>query len=319
MSDPIQPTLIPDGFYRFPDGGYLRLSGEDRRAFLQRQTTNHIDLLQPERSRLTVLTSATARILDVFILVDEGDEIGILTLPGRGAATWKYLRSRIFFKDRVSIEDHSHATLQMDLFGPRAAAALETSGVDQSLEANQVLHTPDGLYCIRLERSFGPGYRLLMPSALAEKTEAALDAAGLQHFTTEAYNRLRVEQGLPSAGRELTEDYTPLEAGLLIAVSDSKGCYTGQEVIARQINYDKITRLLCGLHLSGLAGPGSELFSQDGAPAGRLTSVADSPLFGVIGLGIVKRPYHQSGSLLRAGASGDSGVVVRVSQLPFQS
>lgn len=318
MSDPILPALMPDGFYRFPDGGYLRLSGADRRSFLQRQTTNHIDLLQPEHSLLTVLTSPTARILDVFILLDEGDEIGILTLPGQGQVTWKYLRGRIFFNDRVSIADQSHATVQIDVFGPQVEAALETIGVDRLLEVNQVFRTPYGLYCLRLERAFGLGYRLLMPSASAEKVVAALDAAGLKVLATEDYNRLRVEQGLPSARRELTEDYTPLEAGLLVAISDSKGCYTGQEVIARQINYDKVTRLLCGLRLSGPAEPGTELYALDEAPAGRLTSTAASSRFGAIGLGIVKRPYHQSGSLLRAGAAGVGGVAARVSQLPFQ-
>lgn len=299
------PLSLPNAFYPLPAPGYLRLTGADRRVFLQRQTTNHIDLLAPERSLLTVLTSPTARILDVLILLDEGEFIGILTLPGSGVATYRYLRSRIFFNDKVSIHDDSEAWMQIDLFGPESASAVEGLGMLPPAEANTVYPGPDGARLLRLEPAFSLGFRLLLPAAAASQTEAVL-SAGLERLSTTDYDRLRIERGLPAAGGELTEDYTPLEAGLSVAVSNHKGCYTGQEIIARQITYDKVTRLLCGLRLSAAAEPGADLAAADGSPAGKLTSVANSPHLGWIGLGIVKRPYHQPGNTLRISGAGAS-------------
>jgi folate-binding protein YgfZ len=304
-----QPIL--NGYFPQP-AGCLRLTEPDRRAFLQRQTTNHIDLLTPERSLLSVLTSPTARILDVFILLEVDDSILILTLPGHGESTYRYLRSRIFFNDKVALNNESQNWTQIDLFGPAAETVLDRLGLEAPGEANHVCRSSNGARVLRHEPSFGLGYRLLLAADAAASGEAALSATGLERLSPEAYDRLRVERGLPAAGRELTDDYTPLEAGLRMAISDHKGCYTGQEVLARQITYDKVTRQLCGLRLDGPADPGVDLLAADGAPAGRLTSVANSPRLGWIGLGIVKRPHHQPGSELRLG-----GANLRVVALPF--
>jgi folate-binding protein YgfZ len=105
---------------------------------------------------------------------------------------------------------------------------------------------------------------------------------------------MRVEAGLPAAGAELSEDYTPLEAGLAAAISSTKGCYTGQEVLARQITYDKVTQHLCGLRLTRRAQPGGRVWAPDGSPVGRVTSAATSPRFGEIALAVVKRPHRWS-------------------------
>lgn len=312
MTTPTASSIQPSGYHVFTDGGYLCIEGETRREFLQRQTTNHIDLLQPERSLLTVLTSATARILDVLILLEDGDAVGMITLPGRGAATAQFLKRRIFFNDKVSVRDESSTVAQIELFGPLAEAALEKLGLPGPLDVNGVAAGDHELRIVRPEPAFGLGYRLLLPIGSLQAVEASLSAAGLERVSSGDYHTLRVEAGLPSAGHELTEDYTPLEVGLLAAISSTKGCYTGQEIIARQITYDKVTRLLCGLRLSEMAAPGAELKSQDDTPAGRLTSVTDSPRLGPIGLGVIKRPYNKTGEVLRAGSA-----VAQVTPLPF--
>ncbi len=108
---------------------------------------------------------------------------------------------------------------------------------------------------------------------------------------------LRVEAGLPAAGAELSEEYTPLEAGMEHAVSGDKGCYPGQEVLARQVTYDKVTQRLVGLKLSEPVTPGKRLLAE-GKPAGVVTSAAVSPRFGAIALGVVKRPHHEVGTRL---------------------
>ncbi len=301
-----------------PEAGCLRIEGEDRQAFLQRQTTNDVRGLAPERAVLTVLTSSTARTLDVLYLLPEETAIAALTLPGRAPATGQFLRSRIFFMDKVSLVDASPASVQIDLFGPRAPQVLERLGA-ATPEVDQVVDVPWQaltLRVLRLQPAFGLGFRLLaaqealqpLCQALAQAGAAALDAATLEV--------LRIEAGLPAGGAELSETYTPLEAGLKPAISSTKGCYTGQEVIARQITYDKVTQHLAGLRLEAPVEPGVRVYTSEGDLAGTVTSAALSPRLGALALAVLKRPHHAPGTALRVG--GADGQPALVAALPFE-
>ena len=110
--------------YRVPDPGYLRIEGADQADFIQRQTTNDIRRLGLGRSLLTVLPSATARILDVWQLVPEPDAIGVVTLPARGGSTARYLQSRIFFMDKVTLADVSSQIAQFRIGGEASIPGL---------------------------------------------------------------------------------------------------------------------------------------------------------------------------------------------------
>ena len=111
----------------------------------------------------------------------------------------------------------------------------------------------------------------------------------------------RVELGRPASGAELVEEYNPLEAGLAWACAENKGCYTGQEIIARQITYDKVTKTLVGLRLAGAVAQGSEV-TVEGRPVGVVTSVAHSPsLNAPIALAIIKRPHNAPGTDAQVG------------------
>lgn len=317
VSGEYETALSGAAYFPLPEAGYLRIKGTDRQAFLQRQTTNDIHLLAEGRALVTVLTSPTARILDVLTLVSEPEAIGALTLPGRAADTFHYLRSRIFFMDKVTVEDASAEFLQLDVFGPEAHSVLLTSGFTRPFEAGeaQTAEVVGGpvLGIMTSSRDF----RLVVPAGNATQVIAALEQAGATRLSAETHAILRVESGRPAAGHELVEEYTPLEVGLEAAISHNKGCYTGQEVIARQITYDKIIRHLAGLFLAGEAHPGDTVWSPgDGRQAGTITSVARSPRFGHIALAILRRPYHTPGSILKAGDK-EGGVAATVSGLPF--
>jgi folate-binding protein YgfZ len=132
----------------------------------------------------------------------------------------------------------------------------------------------------------------------------------------QTYQILRVEAGIPAPRAELTEDYTPLETGLGWAVAEGKGCYTGQEVIARQLTYDKVTQHLVGLRLNRSAQPGKRVWAE-GKPAGAVTSAVHSPRFGEIALAIIKRPHHQAGTLVHAGDTEAQSIPATVTSLPF--
>ena len=309
--------------YRWvPDPGYLLITGEDQLSFLQRQTTNDLRLVLPARAVLTILTSATARILDALTVFPAQGQaepmLALLTLPGRQSHTVQFLRSRVFFMDRVEIQDISQQYIQVDLLGPAAGSVLGSLGLpspsaqdDWSMGAFQGA----SVQLFGQGVTLGLGCRLVIPSTLLQPLVNALHQNGAQQCDEETYQVLRVEAGLPGTGAELSEDYNPLEVGLASRISANKGCYTGQEIIARQMNYDKVTRSLVGLRLESPAAPGSAL-KADGKPAGEVTSAVVSPRLGPIALGVVRRPHHEPGGTLTLEIAG-TPVQATVSPLPF--
>jgi folate-binding protein YgfZ len=310
--------MIKTAFFQHQTPGYLKISGADQRAFLQRQTSNNIDLLVPERSLVTVLTSPAGRILDVLTVIEDGEILGVITLPGQGEKTFQFLQSRIFFMDKVTLKDASSSFMQIDLLGPGASQVIQQWGVKQANDRDALhkIKINEGPIQVLQLRSFG--FRLLVPTESTEDILSVLKVEDIHPLDFESYEILRIEAGIPAAMHELTDEYTPLETGLQWAVSNDKGCYTGQEVLARQVNYDKITRQLVGLLMSGDANIGDTLYSLDkGQPAGKITSIANSPRFGPIALAIVKRPHTQPGEKLRAGEQ-EFGIIALLSEIPFQ-
>lgn len=279
--------------------GLLRVTGQDRVDFLQRQTINDLRLLTIDRSISTVLTSATARILDLLGVVDQGEGLDVITLPGRFSKTLKFLRSRIFFSDQVSVADQSADFAQLILFGAQIKEILNPLELPAP--------TPDHIHQIEIDNQpitvigqpvLGTvGYRFLVPITARNTFTNILDRAGAAKLDTDTFEILRVESGQPGSEGELTAAYTPLEIGLGQLISDSKGCYTGQEIIARQITYDKVAKKLVKIQLETLAPTGAVIKVEE-KTAGNLTSVAQSPHFGPIGLGVVRRQYAESGTHL---------------------
>lgn len=302
-----------------PDAGFLRLSGEDRLDFLQRQSSNDLHQLAPDRAVVTVLTSATARILDVLWVLEDEGALGVVTLPGRSTQTTSYLKGKIFFMDQVEVEELSGEMAQADLDGSEVQTWLSEQGFEPRDEPGEVLSGEVAGIAARMVRRTGlsgVGYRALAPGVTMEELSAALTRAGAPALDPDARETLRVEAGLPAADHELTEAYTPLEVGLAEAVSSTKGCYTGQEVLARQITYDKVTRQLVGLRVADPVDEGTRLWAE-GRAVGEITSSARSSRLGPIALGVVRRPHHAPGTALVAGEEEDGGSPAEVVPLPF--
>jgi len=305
-------------FYKQENPGYFRITGQDRHDFLQRQTTNDIYLLSPDRYLVTVLTTPAGRILDV-LCVFEGDEtFDLLTLPGQGEQTFNFLSSRIFFMDKVTLVDASQEICQIDLLGPGVGEFLQAKGAIQNSQQNETITIKMAQIPARVLTQRNAGHHLLIPRETCDQVLHELENNGAAPLSSESYEIMRIEAGLPAARHELTEDYTPLETGFQWAVSSNKGCYTGQEVIARQINYNKITRQLVGLLMSDIPKIGDALYPlEKEQPVGRITSVALSPRFGPIALAIVKRPFQEPGVELVTHYDGHR-LTATTTSLPFQ-
>jgi folate-binding protein YgfZ len=306
-------------YFHQPEAGFLRLEDRDRIDFLQRQSTNDLRQVKVNRTVSTVLTSPTARIQDVFCVIDEGEWLGVVTLPGRSAETAKFLRDRIFFSDQVRVHELSAEVAQILLIGPQLDGFMEKLG----------LHSPKPDHMIQgriadqpikvLSQSIltSTGYRMLVPVSIVDVILEALDGAKATALDVETFAILRVEAGLPGPDGELVADYTPLEVQLEKLISDSKGCYTGQEVIARQITYNKVTKKLVGIRLSDPVQVGAAI-KVEGKSAGRLTSVVNSPRFGPIGLGVIRSQYCDPGTAISIPREGGSVAGGEITALPFK-
>lgn len=314
-----EKALNEAAYYLIPSSGFLQLGGPDRVDFLQRQTTNDLNALSPEHTLVTTLTSPTARVLDVLTLMPEDDKIGALTLPGRATQTAAYLQSRIFFMDNVTVSDVSAHFAQIELLGPQVGSIMTALSLGKLPEEGEIISTEINDLAMRAFNTLGSELCLLVPTENVGNVLATLDKIGVHQLDTDNYEVLRVEAGLPAPGHELTEDYTPLETGLAETVSMTKGCFTGQEVIARQVNFDKVTKRLVGLRLAEAVNPGTAVRSfENSQPAGIITSTTASPRFGPIALAVLKRPFDQPGTQLIA-KQGANSINATVLNLPFLS
>ena len=167
--------------------------------------------------------------------------------------------------------------------------------------AGVVVASPFGAYA---------AYDVLVPLANAEDAKAAIRAAA-EEADAAAFDAYRIAQGVPAYGAEFGAFNNPLEARLLGSISDEKGCYTGQEVIARLQTYRKVQRLLMAFTATApadsgdpLADSGDPLADADGSPAGSVTSVCDVG-GGVFGLALVAAKHAVAGAALRLPGGGE--------------
>ena len=303
------------------DIGTLMLSGADRIDFLQRQTTNELSNLTTGARVDTILTSPTARILDVLTILVEQDHLIVVPQPGYAPHTLQFLRSRIFFMDKVTIDDHStqykHFLIAADSRSTLSAFEVDLDGLSggQWVRGNEV--ASDTMFYA--ERGIEPTQlHAIVPANRRAEFEQVLENAKGTHISAEDYEVQRIEAGLPAAGHELTENYTPFEVSLDSLVSDSKGCYTGQEVLARQVTHDKVTKSMVGLRMQETVQVGA-LVRYEGVRVGEVTSATKSPRFGAIALAVLKRPANLIGIEVEVQDESGNSVKGEVVALPFES
>ncbi len=294
--------------------GRIRLLGRDRAALLQRLTTNDVESLSPGDGTRTVLINHNARILDLLTVYALPEHLLVVSNPGQGPNFARFLGARIFFNDQITVDDTSAETLQWIICGPRAAALLaEQTSVDpHDWPLHHIQAASIGAAAVWLARSMplaGAAYTLFARREAEDALRSAF--AAVPALDAASYDVLRVEQGYPAARHELSTEYIPLETGLHDAVSFSKGCYTGQEIIARMESRNRLAKRLMGLRFDRDGASGALL--SDGKEAGLITSTVVSPRLGPIGLGYVRTAYATPGTRL----STADGTQAELVELPF--
>jgi len=293
----------------------LRLSGPDARRFLHGMVSNDIQALKPGQGCHAALLTVKGKLLgDLFVYDCGGFGLLVELVAGARAAVQASL-DRHLIMDNATLEDLSSALDELGVYGAGAAQAIAEAldGVSaEELAALTVYHaslrpTADGEppMLIAATRELGlPGFHILGSKAEVEALSAKLAVAGGSVLDEGRAEVLRIEAGTPLYGIDIDEDRMPAEAGLDDAVSYTKGCYLGQEVVVRLRDRGHLNRKLCGLRILDGGPPpaaGTRLYfpaRPDKPNAGVITSAALSPSCGTIALGYVHRMAWEPGTQL---------------------
>jgi hypothetical protein len=306
--------------------GKLRVLGKDRESLLHRLTTNEMRNLKTGGGVVNIFTNAKGRVVDVVEMFMEEDSIFMLTTPRRAKLVKEWIEKYTFIED-VRCEDATSQYGLIAFFGEESAKLLRQSfgwEVDdlpmqhaRSLTwegKNIIVHRSGAITPVQ--------FNLILPVAEMAKLweQAAAQAASVGY---EAYEMLRIHRGQPALGKEITDEYNPHEAGLYSFINFEKGCYIGQEVIARLDSYQKVQRQLIGVTLE--VDEASTLLTFDtNVPiylgeqlAGQLTSTCFSPARRQgIGLAVVRKQFAGSTEPVQVRRPQRS-VAGRLRPLPF--
>jgi tRNA-modifying protein YgfZ len=282
--------------------GKLRLTGSEAAEYLQGQVTNDVDALEPGSGCYAMLLTHKGKVVADMRLLRGADFLWLDTEPAALPALTRNAAMYGIGRD-VRAEDVSAAYAILSLVGPGAREALDAAPPDAEYVWVEGEH---GMYV-----ATEAGVDVICPAADADGVRAAL---GIEAASEEAAECLRVESGRPRLGLDMGDDTIPEEAGVNDrAVSFTKGCYVGQETVARLHYKGKPNRHLRGLRLSEPAETGDEVVAGERV-VGRIGSATVSPAHGPIALAILRREVGP-GDRVKVGASAADA---QVADLPFQ-
>jgi folate-binding protein YgfZ len=298
----------------------LLMRGEDRRAYLQGLLTNDVAALTPGTGCYAAMLTAQGRMITDMRVLELGDAI-LMDVPIALAAAVKDHFERFVFSEDVTVEDVTASLAEIGVYGPRAVEILAAAGVEGGVSgalygSTRVRVAGADATVVRSDDIGIEGVDVLAPADAAAAVRAALASAGAVSASAADVEAVRVERGRPLFGADLDADTIPLEAGLdERAISRSKGCYVGQEVIVRvqDRGHGRVARRLVGLTFDAtvpVPAAGSAIRAGD-REIGRVTSAVWSPsLARPIALGYVHRDFVEPGTHVQA--DGADAVVTRL-------
>jgi folate-binding protein YgfZ len=291
------------------DRGKLALSGPDAASFLQGQVSNDVESLAPGSGCYAAFLTPKGKMLGDVRILATADELLLDTERVALQSLFNMIR-RFSLGYQVELHKRTLERGLLSLIGPDSTRA---AGVDDlPLEEHAHVLLTIGDIRVRAIRT-DVGIDLLCDSADTGPLRERLIDAGAVPVAEAAVECLRVEHGRPRYGVDLDDSVIPQEAGLNErAVSFTKGCYVGQETVARLYYRGKPNRQLRGLRLSGPVEPGEEL-EFEGRVVGRVASVATSPRFGPIALALVRREAPPGVTV-----SVGEAITAEVAELPFR-
>lgn len=294
------------GFLERDDLGRLKLRGRDRRAYLQGILTNDVDALAAAGDGCyTALLTPQGRMISDMHVYELGTEV-LVTLPRSLSTAIRDRFDQFIFSEDVQVEDVTDATSQFGIYGPAAHRAVSDLSI-----------SPQPLILRSIDLGV-EGFEVVAQRAQASEVEAAFLRLGVSRIDRDTADVIRVEAGVPKFLVDMTTETIPLEAGIEDrAISMTKGCYPGQEVIVRVLHRGggRVAKKLVGLRLpegSAVPSVGDKLTSGE-REIGAVTSAVWSPRHArPIALGYIHRDFIAPGTVVTVGAS-----TAEVSALPF--
>ena len=281
--------------------GVLDVEGADRVAFLQGQLTQDVTAMAPGDVRPAAGLTPKGKIVFLARLLALPDSLRLLVPSDAREGILAHVKKYVIFQ-KVAIADRSSDFALVGLYGPRAAG----------------IAAPEGAITLPGEGEFS--VEALVPSRSVEDFERILAGAGSARVSESTADVLRVEAGRPRFGSDVDNSHFPDEVGLDAAISTTKGCYVGQEIVARTRTYGRVNRRLVGFRFPDGPVEASSLLKrpEETEPGkieqGRVTSAVVSPVFGPIGLGYAFRDVPAGTRLVSADGAARAAVV---SGLPF--
>jgi tRNA-modifying protein YgfZ len=291
------------------DRGKLALTGGEAKSFLSGQVTNDVEALEPGRGCYAALLTHKGKMVADLRVLDLGDELWLDTERVALQALFDGLRLHLIGFDA---ELHKRTLQQglLSLVGPRAREVLGDPGLGQDEHANTTTTIADAEVTLV---ATDVGVDVICSADDTETVRAALVDAGATPVGQDAAECLRIERGRPRYGMDMDDSTIPQEAGINErAVSFTKGCYVGQETVARLHYKGKPNRRLLGLRLSAPAQTGAALHAGERA-VGTLGSAAVSPEHGPIALALVRREAAVGDRV----TVGDGDITAELVELPF--
>jgi folate-binding protein YgfZ len=305
--------------------GRIVVSGTERASYLQGLMTNDIVALKAGQGAYTAYLTAQGRMIADLFAYELGDVL-LLTMTGGVKDTVMAKLDQFIFSEDVQLGDVTATFAQIAIVGPDAAARVASIAGGVSEDALRAMPEHGNaraawsggpVIVTRITDAGEPGFDLFVEQGQAGALRAALEAADVVELDAVTAEAVRVESGVPLFGRDMDEETIPLEAGIESrAISFTKGCYVGQEVIIRVLHrgHGRVARKLVGLTLDGEVVPeaGAAIRASD-REIGTVTSSAFSPaLKRPIALGYVHRDFVEPGTTVSV---GDASATVAV--LPF--
>lgn len=288
-----------------PGRGTIVVAGPDCAELLHGLVTNEVKRLAPgEGAHAALLTPKGKMRAELAVLRTAEAELVLDCEPSLAGPLAAILAGYVPFS-RSALEDRTASSGVVHVEGPTASEVLASAGIDAPPDV-PFAHLPGAVSgvavrVVRVSRAGEEGFDLRVPPEGAEALLALLEAHGTQRVDAAVLEAGRIEAGIPRWGAELDETVLPNEAWLeRTAISYTKGCYLGQETVARLKTYGHVNRHLVALLLpSGCAaGPGDSV-RAGGETVGRVTSAVDSPLHGRrVALAFVKREHEAPGTTL---------------------
>ncbi len=298
----------------------IELTGSERLEWVNTLVSNKVDDLDPgESARAFLLNPTKGRVLADF-LVCEAAESAWIECAGDSAGAVMENLEKYYFGQEVAFEDRSGGWWIGSLQGPKAHEILTGVATDvppgeEGLHETTTIAGVD-VRVVRWSDTGLPGYHLWVPLESAASIRTAIEEAGAAPGHEEAWTVLQIEGGVAAYGRELTDETIPLEAPTDNAISHTKGCYPGQEVIARLWARGRPAKELRGLRFEGddpPPPPGTTLDAEDKAGVATITAAGVSPELGPVALAYVHRDYLEAGT--RVSTDGRSA---EVADLPLR-